>query len=75
MRPSLKIEADQDPAMIGDNATQTTKGLKDAQEKIEEEDLIAEAVWLAEERLIADAEHMTDTALNVETYLEDNRLL
>ena len=61
--------------MIGDKARYTTKGLKDAQEKIEEENLIAEAVWLVEELPIADAKHMKDTVLNVATYLEDNRFL
>jgi hypothetical protein len=59
--------------MIEDNATQTTKGLKDVQEKIEEEDLIAEAVWLAEELPIEGAVRRTGTVSNVETYLEDKR--
>ena len=64
---------DQVPAWIEDNATQTTKGLKDAQEKIEEEDLIAEAVWLVEELPSADAERETDSVSNAETYLENKR--
>lgn len=60
--------------MIEDNAARTTKGLKDAQEEIAEEDLIAEAAWPAEELPIVGAQNGTQSVSNVETYLEDKRL-
>jgi len=59
--------------MIEDIKRPPIKGLKDAQGKIEEKGLIAEAVWLAEERPLEGAERRTDTVSNVETYLENKR--